>query len=298
MTESDEVLRAQEFATDGPITLDVRIGAGQIDVQLVDDDGPVQVQLRHDPASAPPWSQGVTNTLSWLSEQIGEQIGPQVDNSPISAADQTRIEMFGDRLVVRAPKTLPLRHVPLALTVRAPAGSGLEVRTASARIAVTGDLANGDLATTSGDIEVDNCDGPLTARTGAGSLTVSQAASGMQVRSGSGDVLVGGLAGSSTVVTGTGSVRVQTLDGTLTARTGSGDVTVADAGSGEVNLKAGSGSVQIGVRSQTLAEVELSSGTGDVSSELEVAEAAPEDPVALHVRARTGTGNAAVTAAR
>lgn len=293
---SEDVLRGEEFTTDGPVTVDVAIGTGSIDVRLGGD--AVRVELRHDPSAEPPWAQGVSNTLSWLTEQFGDDVGAAWQApSPQSAAKQTRIDMVGARLVVHAPQALPARHVPFAVTVHAPARSSVEVRSASARLAVTGEASTVDATTTAGEVDVGSATGQINVRTGGGSVSVGRAAAGARVRTGSGDVRLSMLAGSSSVATGSGSVRVASIDGELRARTGGGDITVTDAGPGSVGLKSGAGNVRVAVRKGTLAEIELSSATGSVSSDLDVLDAKPDTDVALELRARTGTGNVTITSA-
>ncbi|MFC9258194.1 DUF4097 family beta strand repeat-containing protein, partial [Amycolatopsis thailandensis] len=121
-------------------------------------------------------------------------------------------------------------------------------------------------------------------------------ASGLQLRTGSGNVEASSLSGSATIATGTGDVWLGEVAGEVLARTGSGDLSVTDAASGALELTTGSGEVRVAIRGGVPAEIDLSSTTGAVSSELDVAESAPAD-VSLKVRARTGTGDAKVTSA-
>jgi DUF4097 and DUF4098 domain-containing protein YvlB len=100
-----------------------------------------------------------------------------------------------------------------------------------------------------------------------------------------------------TMTSGTGNVRIGSVDGDVLVRSGSGDVSVGDAGAGTVELMTGSGEIRIGIRKGTLAELDVSSGAGTVTSELDVSDTAPDSGVALRVRARTGSGNAVVAGA-
>ncbi|MPY78605.1 MAG: DUF4097 family beta strand repeat protein [Actinophytocola sp.] len=309
--EQPELVRTQEFPTDGPVELDLGVTTGHIDVLLsgapngTDGDDTasdttgattIAVELRHDTASGSPWTQGIASTLSWLSEQFRDQLGPELAGSASDAIEQSRIDMLGGRLVVRAPKQLPLRHIPLALTVRAPAGSHLEVKTGSARVTVTGTAGRATLHTSSGDIALERATSAVTVRTGSGGVSLGPTASGLHIRTGGGDVRAADTRGSATMVTGTGSVYVA-AEGELVVRSGSGDVTVADAGPGSINVRTGSGAVRVGVRSGVHAEIDVTSGSGTASSEIEVADAPPEEDVPLHVRASTGSGNAVIGSA-
>lgn len=293
---NDELVRVDEFETDVPLELDVSVTIGRVEIVLEGDSG-ARVELRHDQGEQQPWVAGVNNLLSWVGERFGEQLGVDPSASPAEAVRQSRIEKLGNRLVVQAPKAWQLRNVALSVTVRAPAGSHVEVRAGAADVTVTGSAGRVDLLTGSGEVKLDRADGSATIRTGSGGVKLGPTLGGLQLRSGSGHVEASSIAGSATLATGTGDVWLGAVSGEVMARTGSGDLSVADAASGSLDLITGSGEVRIGIRGGTAAEVDLTSSAGRVSSELDVADAAPEGGVKLKVRARTGTGNAVVTRA-
>jgi hypothetical protein len=294
---NDELVRIDEFEADGPLELDVSVTIGRVEIVL-EGESRARVEVRHDQGEQQPWVAGVNNLLSWVGERFGDQLGVDpAGASPAEAVRQSRIEKLGNRLVVQAPKAWQLRNVALAVTVRAPAGSHVGVRAGAADVTVTGSAGRVDLLTGSGEVKLDRADGSATIRTGSGAVKLGPTLGGLQLRSGSGHVEASSIAGSATLATGTGDVWLGAVSGEVMARTGSGDLSVADAGSGSLDLITGSGEVRIGIRSGTSAEVDLTSSAGRVSSELDVAEAAPEGGVKLKVRARTGTGNAVVTRA-
>lgn len=278
----EDTVRTQGFTTDGPIDIDVHIGTGRLEIELTDDsgEGTVQVDVRHDPASGLPWTQGLTSALSWVHEQFGDQFDLELAGTGSAAVEQTRIEMQGSRLTVRPPKGLPLRHLPLAITVRAPSGSRLDVRAASAQTSVAGIADRATITSTSGDVGVGQT-GPLHVRTGGGEVQVDR------------------VTGGGTIATGTGSVRVGAVeignDEDLTVRSGSGDVSVTDAAEGAIRVRSGAGNVRVGLRTGVLAEVDLSSATGKVASELDVSTEPPEATVSVQVKASTGSGDVVVT---
>src|SRR5881296_3329409 len=100
MTEQTEapMVRQQSFEVDGPIEVDIGIGAGRIEVRLIDDARTADVEVRHDPSASSPWMQGMSSLLNWVS-QFGAD--PSVEMSPDEAVRQTRIDQSGGRLVVR-----------------------------------------------------------------------------------------------------------------------------------------------------------------------------------------------------
>ncbi|MFD6070507.1 MULTISPECIES: DUF4097 family beta strand repeat-containing protein [Amycolatopsis] len=291
----EETVRVEDFEAEGPIEIDVSVGIGRVTIELTGESG-VHAEVRRDGGEQQPWVDGMTSLLSWVGERFGDQLGGSPAGSVGDAVAQTRIEKVGNRLVVQAPKAWQLKNVPLAVTVRAPAGSHLEVRAGAADVTVTGSAGRADLLTGAGKIGLERADGSAIVRTGTGDIKLGPTLSGLQLRTGSGSVEAASVSGSATLATGTGDVWLGEVAGEVLARTGSGSLSVADAASGTLELTTGSGEVRVGIRGGVHAEVDLSSTTGSVSSELEVAETAPAE-VSLKVRARTGTGDAVVTSA-
>lgn len=293
--EQDELVRTQTFETDGPLDLDVGITIGRVEIQLgaIGDSGDAVVRIKHAPGAAPPWQESVAGLLNW----VGDQFGGDLRGSAPDAVREARIDRTGDRLVVRGPKALPLRKIPLAVTVQAPAGSSVTVRTGAAGVTVSGPAGRADLSTGSGDVNLEHAEASTTVRTGTGAVRIGTTADGLQVRSGSGGVEAASLSGSATLGTGTGDVWVGTVSGDVLARTGSGDLTVAEAVSGSIELITGSGGIRVGVGHGVTAEIDISSGSGTVTSELEVSDSPPEDSTAARIRARTGIGDAVIARA-
>lgn len=293
-----ELVRTQTFTLAGPLELDVAVTLGRVEVRLDADAGPdATVEVRHDPEAQQPWAQGISNLLSWVSERFGDQLGTDLGATPAEAVQQTRLEQTGGRVTVHAPKALPLRNIPLAVTVIAPPGSAVEVKTGPADVTVTGAAGRVDLSTGTGEIKLDRADGAATVRSGSGAIRLGPVGAGLHLRTGSGAVEVAELSGSATVATGTGDVWLGTVAGSVLARSGSGDVSVAEAVRGNLELTTGSGDIRVGLRPGVAAEVDLTASAGTVSSELDVAMEPPEGEVPLTLRARTGSGTAVVTRA-
>lgn len=278
-------VRQQDFECQGPIDISVELDSGRLDITL--EDGPeegtagpeVVVQIRPDPTSQPPWAVGIGGLLNWLGEQTGATPPGAL---AAEAVRRTVIDFTGQRLTVRTPRELPLRTVPLIIQVSAPPGSSINARSGSADVAVTGMAAALDAATGSGDVRLGTVSGHLRVRTGSGEVDV---------------ISVEGTQGSGTVQTGSGDVRLGAVARDVSARTGSGDLTVVDASAGGLELTTGSGQLRVGIHAGVLAELDVSSGSGRAHSDLPVGGPPAEGEVALRVRARTGSGDALVTAA-
>ncbi|MPZ81472.1 MAG: DUF4097 family beta strand repeat protein [Actinophytocola sp.] len=298
MTEDvEDVVRRQSFETDGPIEVDLGTGPGRIDVRLVDEPG-VHVEVRHDPSGASPFSQGVSSLMSWLGNQFGNQLGDVIPPSvPAEAVRQTRIDLTGGRLVVRTPKEVQLRNVPVAVSVQAPMGSHVAAKSGSGDVVVTGSAGRLELHTGSGRISADQAAGVAKIDTGSGVVRLGPMAAGVRAKTGSGDVEITALGGVSTVVTGSGDVWLGAVTSDVLARTGSGNVTIADASAGQLELHTGSGAIRVGIREGSPAEVDLSSGSGEARSDLDLVTSPPASAPPLRVRGRTGSGSALATTA-
>lgn len=301
-TTDDSVVRRQSFEAEGPVELDLGTGGGAVTVRLVDEPG-VHVEIRHDPNAGSPWAQGMTNIMSWVSTQFPQfsgQLGDALPPGASAAAEavrQTRVDYTAGRLVVRTPKELQLRNVPIAVSVQAPTGSHVEIRTGSGDVTVSGGAGRLNVHTGSGRITTDQADSTAKVETGSGTVRLGPMAAGLRAKTGTGDIEVMAVGGASTVVTGSGDVWLGAVTSDVLARTGSGRVTIANAAAGELELHTGSGAIHVGIRKGSPAEIDLSSGSGEARSELDLSTTPPEGKPALRIRGRTGSGSALVTAA-
>jgi hypothetical protein len=293
MVEDAEVVRQQGFDVEGPLRLDLLIGSGRVEVRLTEEPGAF-VEVRHHPMAHGPWAQGISGLLSWFSGEFGS--GEEGDMIT-EAVRETTLDLTDDRLTVRTPKSLPLRHVPLALTVRAPVGSTVEVRSGSAEVFVYGAAGKLMVSTGSGDVHAERADGPAQVITGSGAVRLGPMLAGLHARTGSGEVEVSSVGGVTNLVTGTGDVWLGAVAADVTARTGSGDLTIADAASGQVELATGYGEIRVGVRHGTAAEIDLRSDSGQARSELPLSSVRPTTEPKLRVRGRTLSGTAVATKA-
>lgn len=292
--EPSAMTRQESFDSAEPIEMELSVTAGRITVRLGDEPG-VHVEVRHDPTAGSPWMSSISGLFNWMSGQFGGEDEP-VDVAA-EAVSATRVDFTGRRLVVSAPKPLPLRPVPLAITVRAPNGSQVTTRAGSAEVTITGSAGTLDLTTGTGTLSAERSEGRASVKTGSGTVRLGPMLGGLRARSGTGEVEVSSVGGSSVLMTGSGDIWLGAVQGDVSARSGSGDVTVADAASGKIQLGTGSGALRIAIRSGVAAQIDLSSGSGQVHSDLDVRDEAPEGPVELTITGRTGSGEVAVSTA-
>ncbi|MDQ4093771.1 MAG: DUF4097 domain-containing protein [Actinomycetota bacterium] len=297
------VIRKAHFECAVRIDASVELDSGRLDIQLDDsaDGAEVAVQVRADPPTQPPWTAGIAGLLNWLGEQAGSSSPGEL---AAEAVRRTVIDFTGQRLTVRSPREFPLRAVPLTIHINAPSGSSITARSGSADITVDGVTDRLDASTGSGQVRAQRCTGATDIRTGSGDVRLGSVLGSLRVRTGSGEVDVtsiehaaGARSGTATVQTGSGDVRLGAVTHDMSARTGSGDLTVVDASAGGLELTTGSGQLRVGIHPGVRAELDVSSGSGHARSDLPVGGPPAEGVVPLRVRARTGSGDALVTAA-
>ncbi|OLF10788.1 DUF4097 family beta strand repeat-containing protein [Actinophytocola xanthii] len=293
--EAEDLVRRQSFEVEGPVELDLGIGAGRIEVRLVEEPG-VHVEVRHDSREAHPFAEGVSSLMSWIGTQFGN-LEPTEGSLTAEAVRQTRIDYTPGRLVVRAPKDMHLRNIGVAVSVRAPVGSHVSARSSSGALRVSGSAGRLQLGTGTGRVETDQATGTAKVDSGSGVVRLGAMTEGVRVKTGGGDVEIAAVGGAGTVVTGGGDVWLGTVDGDVLVRTGSGNLTIANALAGQLELHSGSGAIRIGIRPGNRAEIDLSSGSGEARSDLDLSTTPPETAPPLRIRGRTGSGSALVTTA-
>jgi DUF4097 and DUF4098 domain-containing protein YvlB len=200
------------------------------------------------------------------------------------------IERDGDRLVIKREGSkvrdgwdmITKGYVSIDITVTIPAdvrldiatGSGdidLDDRTAPVKVSTgSGDVvaaqmgAGFEMDTGSGDIHLRSVNGLFKFSSGSGDIRVDEVYGRVETSSGSGDVDIDLVRGDVKVSTGSGDVGLGTLEGNLHARTSSGDVTVHDH-KGEADIGTSSGDVELRSNSGTgILNIDTSSGDVDV----------------------------------
>jgi hypothetical protein len=313
---AEPTVRQQSWPCDRPAELEVTIDVGRIRVELVPGEE-VRVEVRHDPGAGGAIGQGIGGLMNWLGSAgargglegaFAAGFGDRFHGGAFGldperlAADAVRAAEIswsegGRRLVVRSSEELPLRVVPLAVTVTAPAGSRLAARTGSGDVSVSGPAGWAAVRTGSGRVDMGAVDGDADVTTGSGDIDLGPVAGRGRIRTGSGGVRLAAVRGTTEVRASSGDVTVTEVAADLGVRTGSGEVLVHDARSGRIDLTTGSGDLRVAVHPGVAAELDLSSGSGRARSELDVAAVAPEQATALVIKGRTGSGDVVVTRA-
>ncbi|HSE10877.1 MAG TPA: DUF4097 family beta strand repeat-containing protein [Nocardioidaceae bacterium] len=263
------------FPTEGPASLYVEIGSGQVTVQAIQTDmTEVHVEGRD------------------ADEVIVEQRGEQI----VVIAPQRRGGLFGWGGELTVDVTLPL-------------DSDLATKLGSADLDAAGRYGAARIRCGSGDVRVEELTADAVVETGSGDVDIETSLGDLRIKAGSGDVTLRRSAGSLVVSTGSGSVELGTAEDRTAVKSGSGDIQVEDAhndistltGSGDLHVgrirkgtvkaKAASGDVHVGVPAGIPVWTDISCVSGHVVSNLEGAGQPEDGQDYIEIRATTVSGD-------
>jgi putative adhesin len=254
-----------EFEANGPITAVIRASSGSVNL-VAEERNNVEVEIRPDSSS----------------------------EAARAAAAETRAEMNGDLLLIETPQSKGFvfrRGGAVAITVRMPLDSRLEVTTASSDVQCVGRYSTAEVKTASGDLRIDHVTGDLNRNSASGDTQFGRVDGDFSSHSASGDVRGGVIGGNMTSRSASGDTIVDTVGGSVKAQSASGDIRVGSVAAGTARLTTVSGDVEICVAEGTSVWLDLSSVSGATVSDLNVSDAAPAGGTAtltLHARAVSG----------
>jgi DUF4097 and DUF4098 domain-containing protein YvlB len=165
----------------------------------------------------------------------------------------------------------------LEVRVTCPPGTDLELSGGSTDLRVDGDLGAVSVRTAAGDVKLDAVREKLQVKTASGDVLVGTIEADGTVSTVSGDIGVDRIDGSLVARAVSGDVRITTVRGPLTLTTTSGDAKVESVEAGEVRFQSVSGDARIGVGRGTRVWIDAASVSGDLGSELGIADQAPDE---------------------
>jgi DUF4097 and DUF4098 domain-containing protein YvlB len=216
------------------------------------------------------------------------------------AAEQTRVVLEGDTLVVEVPGAdnawLWRRSARLAITVRVPSGSSVTGRSASADVTATGAWSAVRLDVASADVELQEVTGDLQIDSASGDLKLGRVGGSASLETASGDVRVDDVTGDVSAKSASGDIRLGAIGGRLRVSTASGDVGIGRLSQGRSEIKTASGDVEIGIAAGANVWLDLNTASGRTISGLnpQPGAAPAEDQPLLELRVRTASGDITV----
>ncbi|WP_124711812.1 DUF4097 family beta strand repeat-containing protein [Mycolicibacterium nivoides] len=256
------------FHTAEPITAVVEIVAGAVHLAATDrDDTVVDIKPR-DPERA----------------------------SDVRAAEQARVDFHNGTLVVTAGrKVLSLgRGGAVRVDIALPAGSRLNLSSASADIDADGVYSDCRCASASGSVRVATITGNIKADSASGDISIGDVAGNARIATASGDAAIDRIDGDVKFQAASGSLAVGTLRGHLRHQAASGSVTVGVGISGALSAQTGSGEVEVGIPEGTAARLELKTHSGTVDNGLQTSDGPADGDETFMVHARTGSGDISI----
>jgi DUF4097 and DUF4098 domain-containing protein YvlB len=260
----------RSFEVEGPVTAEVELPAGRVEVALVE---------------------GFTN-----AEVSITPLGGREEKAERLIA-KTRVELRGDHLYVVVPHQR-LTTEELLVSLRLPVRSSLEAKTASAGVLVTGGrLAALSVRSASGDTAAGDVEGSVSYQAASGGLECGRVGGDLEASTASGSVRVAAVAGSLRGKSASGNLVLGELGSELSFRTASGNLDVRMASSGTVNASSVSGDVTIGLAAGRGAWLDLTTVSGKTTCEL-AGEQQSESAADVRLICRSVSGNVRIHPAR
>jgi hypothetical protein len=273
------------FDTPEPISVSVEVGVGSIRISASDRIDTIVEVTPSDPAN----------------------------KGDVSAAEQTRVDYEGGRLVVRGPKgwrrwSLRGGAESIAVRIDVPAASGFSGETDVASLRCTGRLGvcrfkNGvgdirieeaaslEVRTGADDVTVDRVENAADVKTGSGTVRIGSVGGTAVVRNGNGGTWIGEVAGDARVSAANGEIKIDRAFAGVTAKTANGSVRLGEVARGAVVAQSAFGTIEVGVRDGVAAFLDLQTKFGNVQSDLEASERPGPDEDSVEVNARTSFGD-------
>jgi DUF4097 and DUF4098 domain-containing protein YvlB len=257
-------MRRETFETPGPLTLDIRVPSGDIDVETVEGTETV-VEVSGSPE---------------LEEEARIELRPKRDGHEVSVIIEKRSGLF------RAFRE------ECRVRVTSPPGADIEVSTASADVDARGDFGGAQINTASGDVEFEHVGGEAQVNSASGDVKLVQVDGPLTVNTASGDLEVGRLQGEGKVRAASGDIWIDEADASLKVQTASGDVEIKSVREGDVVLQTASGDIEVGIKQGSKLWIDAKSMSGEASSELDIGDAPAdgEGPM-VEVRATAMSGD-------
>jgi Putative adhesin len=187
------------------------------------------------------------------------------------------------------------RQPQLGFEITAPTGTSLEASVASADVSGTGSFGGIEVRSASGDVLFEEVAGFATIKTASGDVRLGGAGRGADVKSASGDVRLGRVEERLRATLVSGDLKVDSVAGSTHASTVSGDIRLGNVGRGDATLRSVSGDMVVEVVPGCSVWLDVSSLSGDTSSELDLGEAPAAQRADLEVRASSVSGDIRVT---
>lgn len=263
-------MRVEGFATPGAVRLHVEDPAGSVEI-ITHDEPETTIELS--------MSRGGDESI--LDEARVESIARD-------GGHDVYVEISGQRSGLGSLLRWLVSTGGVNVTVRAPHGLDVDVKTASAGVSTRGSVKDASVKTASGSVRLGETTGEVRVRTASGSVECQSLPREVSIASASGSVRVAGVHLDSDVKTASGRIEIGEAHGRLDAHSASGSIEIGTAEgelrletasgrqrisrlvSGRTELKTVSGSVVAGIAQGTALHVDAEAISGSLDSEIDL----------------------------
>ena len=263
---------------------------------------------------------GVVRLTAHETTSTSVEVLPSDDSNDedVRAAEQTRVELTGDRLQVRGPKLRSWLSRgsggSVTVVVTLPTDSHLDYTVGMGDVHADGRLGDCRVRTGLGQIGLDHV-GTLVVKSGAGKIQVEHVSGSVEITDGSGTVRVGEIEGAALIKNSNGEtwigeahrdVHVKAANGSIAidhshadvnATSANGDVRLGAVERGSVDIKTAMGDLEVGIRDGVPAWIDANATAGTVRNTLESSGAPDNNAEFVEVRARTTIGEILISRA-
>jgi Putative adhesin len=182
---------------------------------------------------------------------------------------------------------LDIRNVSVDYEITAPSNTNVRSHTGSGDQSIEGLNSRIELESGSGEIVLRNLTGEVRVETGSGNVRGEHISGPVTARASSGNIRLEET-GSGDLVTraGSGNIEVIGVNGGLHSETGSGNQRIAGVPAGAWTVRSGSGNTELRVPSSASYDVDISTGSGNVTV---------DQPVTTTVQGRVQEGRHSIT---
>jgi len=262
------------FETPGPVRLSVKIGSGEIEVEP-GLEGRTEVEVV-------PRNRGAREAIEEMIIR-GEQRGGRFEIE----IEEPKHGSFVHNL---------FNNADFGVKVRCPTDTAVELQTGSADGVVRGHVASAHAKTGSGDMSFSEVGGELVVNAASGDVKAGDVGGDCTIKTASGDVRVHRVGGDFVGNLVSGDLHLTEAQGPVTVSTVSGDQWIGSISS-DTRLSSVSGDVRVGVLPGLRLWIDATSVSGDMSSELEAADAPAAEGALVELRAKTVSGDVQIVRA-
>lgn len=243
---------------------------------------------------------GLVETRTTDGDETVVEVEPLDDrDSSREAAEKTMPELRGEELVIEVPQQSRFGFrggdAQVRVSVQAPKGAHVHLRTASADARLLGELGSIDGASASGAMIAEQVGGGVSFKSASGDIAVDAIGGDAKLNTVSGDVRLGSAGGRASVKLVSGDIEIGQAASDVSVDSVSGDVAVRSVNRGETAVKSVSGDITVGVVSGTKVWLDVNSMSGDTRSELDPSDGPADSGESLRVKASSTSGDVRIT---